>query len=62
VRYIPPEVQAAYPDVEWKAARDFRNFTVHAYLAVDPTRLNGTALKSLPPLNVALSRVIEGHI
>jgi uncharacterized protein with HEPN domain len=60
MRHIPSEVQAAHPRVEWKAARDFRNFTVHVYLAVDPRRLYNTAVKSLPPLRAALSEVIAG--
>ena len=60
-RHIPQDVVDANPSIEWREIRQFRNFMVHVYQAVDPARLHDTALTSLPPLRERLQRLCEGE-
>jgi uncharacterized protein with HEPN domain len=59
VAHVPPEVVSKHPEVEWADIRHFRNFMVHVYLSVDPSRLYDTAKADLPGLSQKLRNVLE---
>jgi len=60
-RYLPPEVEARYPEIPWARMRGIRNFVVHEYFGVDVGILWETAKRNLPPLVSLLQRVLESE-
>ena len=58
-RYVPAEVQARYPDVEWTAMRGMRNILVHVYGAVRLDIVWGVVEHRLPPLIPRLREILD---
>lgn len=58
-RHIPQDVVDANPSIEWREIRQFRNFMVHVYQAVDPARLHDTALTSLSLLRTRFRHLMK---
>lgn len=59
VPHVPDDIRAAHPEIEWRDVRQFRNFMIHVYLAVDPARLYDTAVHDLPRLEEQLRAVLN---
>jgi uncharacterized protein with HEPN domain len=58
-RQIPPEIEAAYPDLPWAEMRALRNFLTHEYDRVEVNIIWDTIRNDLPPLVPALERVLQ---
>lgn len=58
---IPDEVQEAHPEIPWNYMRGLRNRLVHLYFSVEPSVLWDTIQNDLPPLKLALERLIGGR-
>jgi uncharacterized protein with HEPN domain len=50
---------AQHPGIEWRAIRGFRNVLVHDYLGIDLERVWQIVERDLPPLKVAIGRMLE---
>ena len=59
VKKIPNSVQNRYPDVPWKMMAGMRDIVIHEYFRVDLKRVFETVRQDLPPLRIAIARVIE---
>ena len=57
--HIGPKVRAAAPDIPWQAVIGFRNFTVHAYFAVDWEIVWTAAVDDAPFLGEAVRALME---
>jgi uncharacterized protein with HEPN domain len=55
---IPDEVQEAYPEIPRHYMRAIRNRIVHMYFQVESSVLWDTIQNDLPPLKVALEKLI----
>ncbi len=59
VKKIPRSVQNRYPEVPWKVMAGMRDIVIHEYFRVDLKRVFETVRQNLPPLRIAIARVIE---
>jgi uncharacterized protein with HEPN domain len=61
--HVPEDIRIANPQVEWTSVRHYRNFLIHVYQAVDPSRVWETARDDLDPLEAGLRELLkrEGH-
>lgn len=55
---IPDEITEKYPDIPWHLMRAMRNRMVHAYFQVDEKLMWDTVQNDLPPLAVALAKLV----
>lgn len=58
-KHIPDSVKEAYPEIEWRRIKEFRNFVSHAYFKIDPDILWDVVSRKLPELSIKL-RQVEG--
>ncbi len=58
-RYVPLEIQAREPQIDWRGMVDLGNVLRHVYHRVDFDRLLRTAEKDLPPLRTFVKRVVD---
>ncbi len=58
-RYIPPEIEARYPNIPWRLMRGMRNILVHEYFGVDWAIIWQTAKVNLPPLEGSLQKILD---
>jgi uncharacterized protein with HEPN domain len=58
-RYIPPEIEAKYPDVPWIEMRGMCNIVAHAYFGVSLSIVWDTVTRDLPPLPSLLKEILE---
>lgn len=58
-RYVPAEVQARHPDVDWKGLKDMRNWVAHVYHAVSHRRVWKTITNEFPVLVARLRRLLQ---
>ena len=58
-RYVPADIAAREPRIDWRGMIDLGNVLRHAYHRVDPARLLSTATKDLPPLREFVQRVLD---
>jgi uncharacterized protein with HEPN domain len=58
-RRLPAAMKADVPGVPWKAISDFRNFLIHVYDAVDPSKVWGIVAVDLPPLRAAIAKLLQ---
>jgi uncharacterized protein with HEPN domain len=56
---IPEEVEEAHPEIAWHLMRGMRNRLVHTYFSVSPKILWDTIHQDLPPLALALAKLIS---
>jgi len=59
VKKIPKSVQNRYSEVPWKVMAGMRDIVIHEYFRVDLKRVFETVRQDLPPLRIAIARVIE---
>jgi uncharacterized protein with HEPN domain len=59
VKQVPAHVKHRYPDIPWRAVAGSRDKLVHPYFDVYAEMLWDTVEVDLPPLRLALSRVLE---
>ncbi|MBB6098525.1 uncharacterized protein with HEPN domain [Deinobacterium chartae] len=59
VKYLPPEVHAAHPDLPWDEMRGTRNLVVHDYFGLDLQMVWHTVHHELPPLVPRLERILR---
>lgn len=57
-RRLPPELTAAYPDVDWRGIRDIGNVLRHAYPDVQPETIWNIATVKVHPLRRAIEAMI----
>jgi uncharacterized protein with HEPN domain len=57
-RYVPAEVQARHPDVDWRGLRDMRNWVAHVYHAVSHRRVWKTITTDFPVLIPRLRQIL----
>jgi uncharacterized protein with HEPN domain len=57
-RYVPADVQARCPDVDWHGLRDMRNFVAHVYHAVSHRRVWRTVTADLPDVVSRLEKLL----
>jgi uncharacterized protein with HEPN domain len=58
VAHVPPDVQAAAPDIPWAKARARRNIIVHVYFGVELSIVWDTVGKDLPALREQLAALL----
>lgn len=56
---LDDEIKAKNPDVEWKLAKDMRNFLVHEYFKVDFKAVWDTINIHLPKLKEQITKTLE---
>ena len=57
--HVPQDVQETHNTVPWHLMRAMRNRLVHVYFNVDPQILWETTQNDLPPLALALARLLD---
>lgn len=57
-RHLPRSVQQRYPDVPWKNMIGMRDVLIHGYFGVDLEVVWETVQRDLPPLQVAVARIL----
>lgn len=55
---LSPELRASHPQVPWPAMMAIRNVLAHEYFGIDVERVWTTVERDLPPLRVAVERLI----
>lgn len=56
---IPESYRDRHTDVPWAEIRQYRNFMVHVYHAIDAKRMRGVADESLPPLREQIIAMLD---
>lgn len=57
-RHIPKSVRARYTEVPWEEIVGMRNIVIHEYFGVDLKVIWKTVRQDLPPLRVALAKIL----
>ncbi len=57
-KYIPPDIEAYYPDIPWHFIRGMRNVIAHEYFGVDWQIVWETATADLPILVPRLRQIL----
>ena len=58
-RYVPDDICAQYPEVQWQDIRDMRNIVVHEYFGVDLAIVWLTIKQDLPTLIARLEPLLK---
>jgi uncharacterized protein with HEPN domain len=58
-RAIPQEIQERHPEIPWGKMQGIRNVLVHEYFRLDEEILWRAAREDIPPLIVALEKLIK---
>lgn len=56
---LPEDLKTAYPQVDWRGIRGFRNFVVHQYFDVDPEEIWNITQRDLPALSAAVKDALD---
>jgi uncharacterized protein with HEPN domain len=59
--HVPQPVRDSAPDVPWRLMIAARNRLIHGYLGIDDDTLWSIVADDLPPLRVALTRLLAGN-
>jgi uncharacterized protein with HEPN domain len=59
VRAIPPELEAAHPEIPWDDVRGMRNIVIHEYFQVDLSIIWQTIQEDLVSLEFSLRQLIN---
>ncbi|HEX8832420.1 MAG TPA: HepT-like ribonuclease domain-containing protein, partial [Longimicrobium sp.] len=57
-RYVPADIQARCPDVDWNSLKDMRNWVAHVYHAVSNRRVWSTITADLPEVIAQLQTLL----
>jgi uncharacterized protein with HEPN domain len=57
---VPPDVQARYPEVDWRGIAGLRDVLAHAYFALDSATLWDIVRRKVPPLVAQLAHIERG--
>lgn len=55
-KYLPQEVRASYPNVDWKKVAGLRDILIHAYFAIDNVILWNVIKEKIPELLKSLDK------
>lgn len=58
---ISPELKAKYPEIPWRDIVGFRNYTIHAYFAIDWAVVWGSAKEEAPALVEQIERILKAE-
>jgi len=58
-RHVPLEVQARYPEVEWRLMNDMRNVLIHAYTTIDTKIMWNVVSHDVPRTRERLQQLLE---
>jgi uncharacterized protein with HEPN domain len=58
-RHVPPEIEAAYPEVPWAIMRGLRNRIVHGYDQIKVEIVWEVVVSDLPALVPHLKRILQ---
>ena len=58
---IPKTIRGRYTDIPWEDIVGMRNKVIHNYFGVDLQVIWKTLHKDLPPLQVAVAKILEDH-
>ncbi len=58
-RHVPDDIALRHPQIPWADIRGARNVLVHEYFGVSLPIIWDTVQRSLPPLRLALSAMLE---
>lgn len=56
---LDDEIKDSNPDVEWKLAKDMRNFLVHEYFKIDFKAVWDTIIIHLPNMKIQILKTLE---
>jgi uncharacterized protein with HEPN domain len=59
---LSADFRDCHPEIPWQRIRAMRNFLSHVYDAVDLSLVWKTAQEDLPPLLIAVARVLAGDM
>ncbi|MEQ8404321.1 MAG: DUF86 domain-containing protein [Oceanicaulis sp.] len=59
---VPPNVQAALPNIPFREAIGMRHRIIHGYATVDPIIIVQTVRDDLPPMITALEAALSGPL
>jgi uncharacterized protein with HEPN domain len=57
-RFVPVDIQARCPDVDWHSLKDMRNFAAHVYHAISYGRVWRTIRGDLPAVITSLQKLL----
>jgi uncharacterized protein with HEPN domain len=58
-KHIPAEVQARYPDVEWRSLAGLRDIVAHEYFGIDEDILWDIIVYQVPDLLTLVRQILE---
>ncbi|MBL1131382.1 MAG: DUF86 domain-containing protein [Chloroflexi bacterium] len=58
-KYIPESERIKYPQIPWKAVAGMRDKLIHGYFVVSLSRVWETVQRDLPPLEKAVSQMLN---
>jgi len=58
---IPKSIRGRYTEIPWEDIVGMRNKVIHNYFGVDLQVIWKTLHKDLPPLQVAVAKILEDH-
>ena len=61
VKRLSEEIQKTHPDIPWSSIAKMRDILIHAYDSVDMAEVWGTVKYDIPPLILALERIIPSE-
>ena len=59
VKKIPEEQRVNYPEISWKSVAGMKDVLVHEYWQIDEVIIWETIQKSLPPLTIAIQKMLS---
>lgn len=59
VKHLSPEIKSGHPEIPWKDVAGMRDILIHEYAGVQIERVWKTAKNDLPPLKLAILKLIE---
>ncbi len=57
-KHLPESLTNAYPHIEWRDVKNFRNLLIHEYFGVDHRIVWNTVKQDLPKLKMAIEHIL----